>query len=830
MIINMGFISNDLVLIRKTYNLKSIVYHDIRLYAKKQLNMKLPFLLFFIFCFSINLTAQKVLIADDGTYNSLSNNALLDVAATNNDKGILIPRITSAQRNAININQINDVGLLVYDNTTNSFWYWNGTAWKEIGANQNISGIALVDADGDTRIEVEKNPDEDIIRFEVDTFPIATLDTNGLNLNGSLSLMYGTIVNDISDNAAISHSDTTLVTANAIRKFTDNRTYISVKEYGVMGDGVTDDSDSLMVAIRSNPNGTLFVPDGVYVANFSIDTAITLISYSGNVIFKSDVAGSAVLTVNAKANLHNLTFHHTDSTTDGSDGLWNNNYDIKAYNCTFVGHELNATGNSSSSNFHNCTFTTHDAGLTNPPSFGTIAWSGNSTFNDCLFNGTFGADAQDSKFYGCTFDAKWGIHMPEGRIDNSGNLNGFEGDAEFHNCVIKGSDFYGIGIGNDAHPKLYHCTVIGHTSAIYARTQSTYEAYNCYFESTLLTAGGSALVMSKWLTATHISQGLQASGDSYFSNCTFAGGQYHLNIPDSDTTGQMYMSNCAFDPNKIYVDTKTSGNGDKDKYLTEVSNFDVPYQNMTLSSGEILTPKYSANHITYLDVAGNGSPVNNIKINKLFGNNKEYPLGYRLMIRCGHLTNTITLKNGYNAAIGTGLFTSSGKDLTIHQGEIVVMEYINNAWWQTSNLGALKAVDGVAIDEFSTDGTLADNSDLAVPTEKAVKTYVDNWQKIESKLNVTTNSNLSFMLPAGYKITSIVVEEKNGNPAGNIQLGITTNGNEIATATAVSANDLVDIPITKGLFSLSNDNSIFISSDSWGSGKVDVYIKMEKVK
>ncbi len=34
--------------------------------------------------------------------------------------------------------------------------------------------------------------------------------------------------------------------------------------------------------------------------------------------------------------------------------------------------------------------------------------------------------------------------------------------------------------------------------------------------------------------------------------------------------------------------------------------------------------------------------------------------------------------------------------------------------------------NGVAINEFSTDGTLTGNSDTAVPTEKAVKTYVDN--------------------------------------------------------------------------------------------------------
>jgi hypothetical protein len=118
--------------------------------------MKIQYLLLFIFCFSINLSAQKVLVADDETYSSLSNNALFEIASTNNNKGILIPRMTSSQRNGINPNQINDVGLLVYDKTTQSFWYWNGTIWKEVGANGNTSGIALIDGDGDTRIEVEK--------------------------------------------------------------------------------------------------------------------------------------------------------------------------------------------------------------------------------------------------------------------------------------------------------------------------------------------------------------------------------------------------------------------------------------------------------------------------------------------------------------------------------------------------------------------------------------------------------------------------------------------------------------------------------------------------
>ena len=38
---------------------------------------------------------------------------------------------------------------------------------------------------------------------------------------------------------------------------------------------------------------------------------------------------------------------------------------------------------------------------------------------------------------------------------------------------------------------------------------------------------------------------------------------------------------------------------------------------------------------------------------------------------------------------------------------------------------------GVGVDEFSSDGTLADNSDLAVPTEHAVKTYFDTNQHVQ---------------------------------------------------------------------------------------------------
>lgn len=83
--------------------------------------------------------------------------AMLDVVST--DTGILIPRMNSTQREAIGTPAD---GLLVFDTQTQSFWFYKNSTdgWKEL-----VSGSSIVDADGDTKIEVEQSADEDNIRF-----------------------------------------------------------------------------------------------------------------------------------------------------------------------------------------------------------------------------------------------------------------------------------------------------------------------------------------------------------------------------------------------------------------------------------------------------------------------------------------------------------------------------------------------------------------------------------------------------------------------------------------------------------------------------------------
>lgn len=102
-----------------------------------------------------------------GTTNP-DGSSMLDIQS--NSKGVLIPRMTSAQRNLINPVAS---GLLVFDITTQSFWFYSG-AWVELA-----SGGKLEDADGDTRVEVEKTTDEDKIRFTTLGTERMYIDKNG---------------------------------------------------------------------------------------------------------------------------------------------------------------------------------------------------------------------------------------------------------------------------------------------------------------------------------------------------------------------------------------------------------------------------------------------------------------------------------------------------------------------------------------------------------------------------------------------------------------------------------------------------------------------------
>ncbi|MFO7829819.1 MAG: hypothetical protein R6V23_14435 [Bacteroidales bacterium] len=105
----------------------------------KSLHFKIVALLLFISILLTNISifAQNVAVTDDESYVADSS-AMLDVKSLT--KGLLVPRMTTTQRSAI---ASPATGLLVFDTTLESFYFYDGTEWKNLSA----EGIWLVNGD-----------------------------------------------------------------------------------------------------------------------------------------------------------------------------------------------------------------------------------------------------------------------------------------------------------------------------------------------------------------------------------------------------------------------------------------------------------------------------------------------------------------------------------------------------------------------------------------------------------------------------------------------------------------------------------------------------------
>ena len=144
---------------------------------------QLIYFLFAISFFTIT-NGQNVAINTDGSVANSS--AMLDIKSSS--KGVLIPRMTTQQRTAI---VSPAAGLLVYDTDTNSFWFYNGSAWANLsgsggggsGVNWKLSGNNGTNSSSD----FIGTSDNQSLRFKVNFEHYGLLDTNGSVLWGKHS-------------------------------------------------------------------------------------------------------------------------------------------------------------------------------------------------------------------------------------------------------------------------------------------------------------------------------------------------------------------------------------------------------------------------------------------------------------------------------------------------------------------------------------------------------------------------------------------------------------------------------------------------------------------
>ncbi|MEM7160860.1 MAG: tail fiber domain-containing protein [Bacteroidota bacterium] len=182
-----------------------------------------------IILYSWSALAQNIGINEDGSNPDPS--AILDIKAS--DKGFLVPRLTEAQKNGISSPA---TGLLIYQHNADSgFFYFNGAIWIPL---LSKSIVRLIDEDEDTWVDVEQNPDEDMVRMTLSGTEVLKYSKNangvssieltnnmnntllgelsGLNLNPNLSDgIYNTFLGNRAGNVASEVSYSTFVGANA---------------------------------------------------------------------------------------------------------------------------------------------------------------------------------------------------------------------------------------------------------------------------------------------------------------------------------------------------------------------------------------------------------------------------------------------------------------------------------------------------------------------------------------------------------------------------------------------------------------------------------------
>ena len=84
----------------------------------------------------ISGTAYGQAVSINPTGTAPDAQSILDITSTT--KGVLLPRMTTAQRNAINPSAGADFGMVIYNTSTSTYDYWDGSAWQQI---PNANGI-----------------------------------------------------------------------------------------------------------------------------------------------------------------------------------------------------------------------------------------------------------------------------------------------------------------------------------------------------------------------------------------------------------------------------------------------------------------------------------------------------------------------------------------------------------------------------------------------------------------------------------------------------------------------------------------------------------------
>jgi trimeric autotransporter adhesin len=239
------------------------------------------------FLFTLMGNAQSVAINTDGS--TANTSSILDIKSIT--KGMLIPRLTAVQRIAITTPAN---GLLVYDNDSTSFAYFNGTIWVFLKGTINTSNNwNILGNIGTTTANFIGTTDAQDLRFKIDNTPYGFFNKNKTNTalgeatlqantSGISNIAYGA-------NALTLNTSGSGNTANGVNALKNNNTasYNNAFGYGALATNTGAENTALGTsAAYSNTTGNNIVAVGNY-SLFKNTTAVSNVAMGNAALYNN---------------------------------------------------------------------------------------------------------------------------------------------------------------------------------------------------------------------------------------------------------------------------------------------------------------------------------------------------------------------------------------------------------------------------------------------------------------------------------------------------------------------------------------------------------------